>query len=67
MSKLTKKYIIDLQIVDDGTMDTVVYDSVSRKHHRYDSEFRFSFKDDEEFLKDIEEEILMEETYTINF
>ena len=67
MSKLTKKYIIDLQIIDDGTMDTVVYNSVNKKTYRYDSEFRFSFKDDEEFLKDIEEEILMEQTYTINF
>jgi hypothetical protein len=67
MSKLTKKYIIDLKIIDDGTMDTVVYDSVSKKTFRYDSEFRFTFKDDKEFLKDIEEEILMEETYTINF
>jgi hypothetical protein len=67
MSELTKKYIIDLQIIDDGTMDTVVYDSVSKKTFRYDSEFRFTFKDDKEFLKDIEEEILMEQTYTINF
>tara|TARA_Y100000114_G_scaffold147000_1_gene158307 strand:- start:139 stop:342 length:204 start_codon:yes stop_codon:yes gene_type:complete len=67
MSELTKKYIIDLHIIDDGTMDTVVYDSVSKKTFRYDSEFRFSFKDDEEFLKDIEEEILIEQTYTINF
>jgi len=58
MSELTKKYIIDLQIIDDGTMDTVVYNSVNKKTYRYDSEFRFSFKDDEEFLKDIEEEIL---------
>jgi hypothetical protein len=67
MNELTKKYIIDLQIIDDGTMDTVVYDSVSKKTFRYDSEFRFTFKDDKEFLKDIEEEILMEQTYTINF
>ena len=67
MSELTKKYIIDLQIIDDGTMDTVIYDSVSKKTFRYDSEFRFSFKDDEEFLKDIEEEILEDEIRTINF
>ena len=67
MSELTKKYIIDLRIVDDGTMDTVVYDSVSRKHHRYDSEFRFSFKDDTEFLKVIEDQILTEQIYTIDF
>ena len=58
MSELTKKYIIDLQIIDDGTMDTVVYDSVNKKTYRYDSDFRFSFKDDTEFLKEIEEGIL---------
>ena len=37
MSELTKKYIIDLQIIDDGTMDTVVYNSVNKKTYRYDS------------------------------
>jgi|TARA_R100000479_G_scaffold70170_1_gene33943 hypothetical protein len=67
MSELTKKHIIDLQIVDDGTMDTVVYDSISRKTFRYDSEFRFSFKDDESFLKEIQEEILIEQIKTIDF
>ena len=67
MSELTKKYIIDLQIIDAGTMDTVVYNSVNKKTYRYDSEFRFSFKDDEEFLKVIEEEILEDEIRTINF
>ena len=65
--KKSKKHIIDLQIVDDGTLDTVVYDPVSRKTFRYDSEFRFSFKDDEEFLKEIEEEILKDSIRTINF
>ena len=67
MSELNKKYIIDLQIINDGTLDTVVYDSVSRKTFRYDSEFRFSFKDDEEFLKQIEEVILCDQIRTINF
>ena len=67
MSELTKKHIIDLQIIDDGTMDTVVYDSISRKTFRYYSEFRFSFKDDESFLKEIEEEILIEQIRTIDF
>ena len=67
MSALTKKHIIYLQIVDDGTMDTVVYDTISRKPFRYDTEFRFSFKDDESFLKEIEEEILIEQISTINF
>ena len=58
MSELTKKYIIDLQIIDNGTMDTVVYNSVNKKTYRYDSEFRFSFKDDKEFLKVIKDQIL---------
>jgi hypothetical protein len=48
---------IDLCIIDDGTMDTVVYDSVSKKEFRYDSEYRFSFKNDNDFLKEIEKEI----------
>lgn len=51
---------VNLKIIDDGTMDTVVYDSVSENTFRYDSEFRFSFKNDDEFLKDIEEEILFQ-------
>lgn len=67
MSKLTKKWIINLKIIDDGTLDTVVYDSVQKRTFRYDSEFRFSFKDDKEFLKVIEKEILIEEIRTINF
>ena len=67
MKTLTQKYIIDLKIIDDGTLDTVVYDSVSRNTFRYDSEFRFSFKDDEEFLKQIEERILCDQIRTINF
>jgi len=67
LSKLTKKWIINLKIIDDGTLDTVVYDSVQKRTFRYDSEFRFSFKDDKEFLKVIEKEILIEEIRTINF
>ena len=53
---------IDLCIVDDGTLDTVVYDSVSKKEFRYDSEYRFSFKNDNDFLKEIEKDILDELT-----
>lgn len=49
---------VNLKIIDDGTLDTVVLDSVSKNTFRYDSEFRFSFKNDDEFLKDIEGEIL---------
>ena len=67
MKILLERHKINLQIIDDGTIDTVVYDSVSRKHHRYDSEFRFSFKDDTEFLKQIEDQILTEQIYTIDF
>jgi len=53
---------IDLCIIDDGTMDTVVYDSVSKKKFRYDSEYRFYFKNDNDFLKEIEKDILDELT-----
>jgi len=53
---------IDLCIIDDGTMDTVVYNSVSKKEFRYDSEYRFSFKNDNDFIKEIEKDILDELT-----
>ena len=53
---------IDLCIIDDGTLDTVVYDSVSKKEFRFDTEFRFSFKNDNDFLKEIEKDILDEIT-----
>lgn len=49
---------INLYIIDDGSLDTVVYDSISKKQFRYDSEFRFSFKNDNDFLKEIEKDIL---------
>ena len=51
---------INLYIIDDGSLDTVVYDSISKKQFRYDSEFRFSFKNDNDFLKEIEKDILDE-------
>ena len=38
-----------IRIVDDGTMDTVVL--FMGMEHRYDSEFRFSFDSDDEFLE----------------
>ena len=53
---------INLCIIDDGTLDTVVYDSVSKKEFRYDSEYRFSFKNDNDFIKEIEKDILDELT-----
>ncbi len=49
---------INLYIIDDGSLDTVVYDSISKKQFRYDSEFRFTFKTDNDFLKEIEKDIL---------
>ena len=49
---------INLYIIDDGSLDTVVYDSISKKQFRYDSEFRFTFKNDNDFLKVIEKDIL---------
>ena len=49
---------INLYIIDDGSLDTVVYDSISKKQFRYDSEFRFTFKNDNDFLKEIEKDIL---------
>jgi len=48
---------IDLYIIDDGTLDTVVYDSVSKKKIRFDTEFRLSFKNDNDFLKEIEKDL----------
>jgi len=53
---------INLYIIDDGSLDTVVYDSISKKQFRYDSEFRFTFKNDNDFLKEIEKDILDELT-----
>ena len=48
----TKKVPI---ILDDGTLDTVVlYNDVV---HRYSSEYRFSFENDEEFLDGVQEEL----------
>jgi len=37
------------KIIDDGTLDTVVL--FMGMEHRYDSEFRFSFDSDDEFLE----------------
>lgn len=38
-----------IRIIDDGTLDTVVL--FMGMEHRYDSEFRFSFDSDDEFLE----------------
>ncbi len=49
----------NLSIGDDGTMDTVVvYDGdLGSFEVRFDSEFRFGFDSDADFLKDISEEM----------
>ena len=44
----------DVWIYDDGTLDTVVV--VNGNHQRFDSEYRFSFTSDEEFLAQVIEE-----------
>ena len=48
----------ETRIIDDGTLDTVVL--FMGMEHRYDSEFRFSFDSDEEFLEFVELELSAE-------
>ena len=48
----------EIRIVDDGTLDTVVL--FMGREHRYDSEFRFSFDSDDEFLEFVELELSAE-------
>jgi len=45
----------DIWIGDDGTLDTVViyYRDKVKETHRYNSEYRFSFKNDDEFLTNV--------------
>jgi len=49
----------DIWIGDDGTLDTVViyYRDKVKETHRYNSEYRFSFKNDDEFLTNVFNEI----------
>tara|TARA_R110000824_G_scaffold14553_1_gene61826 strand:+ start:352 stop:552 length:201 start_codon:yes stop_codon:yes gene_type:complete len=49
----------DIYIGDDGTMDTVV--CYMGQEFRYDSEYRFGFDSDTQFLEEIKEEV--EESY----
>ena len=52
------------EIIDDGTMDTVVeYDG---KRIRYDSSFRYSFSSDEEFLNAAFEDFYEDQTEQLN-
>ena len=43
-------------IRDDGTADTLV-EYPSGRFHRFDSEYRFSFQNDDEFIKSIKEDL----------
>ena len=43
-------------IRDDGTMDSVV-EYPSGTFHRFDSSYRFSFENEDEFLKSIKEDL----------
>jgi hypothetical protein len=49
-------------IRDDGTMDTLV--EYCGKFYRFDSEYRFGFKNDDEFLATIKEELEQWQTNT---
>tara|TARA_Y100000401_G_C8227353_1_gene176384 strand:- start:62 stop:292 length:231 start_codon:yes stop_codon:yes gene_type:complete len=46
----------EIYIVDDGTLDTVVY--VNGELVRYDSEYRFSFENDEQFIETIKKVVV---------
>lgn len=52
-----------IYIVDDGTLDTVV--SVNGELIRFDSEYRFSFDNDEEFLDDVRQYEIDELEYAV--
>jgi hypothetical protein len=49
----------DIWIGDDGTLDTVVKFNRNgdTETHRYDSEYRFSFSNDDEFLREVYREL----------
>ena len=49
----------NIWIIDDGTLDTVVrfYDGKDTQTHRYDTEYRQSFPDDDQFLRAVHEEL----------
>jgi hypothetical protein len=46
----------EVDIVDDGTLDTVV--SFKDTLYRFDSEYRFSFDSDKAFLKEVKEDLV---------
>lgn len=45
----------NIWIVDDGTLDTVVrfYNGKDTETHRYDTEYRNGFSDDDQFLREV--------------
>ena len=45
----------DIYIFDDGTLDTIV--SFQDTLYRFNSEYRFSFDSDEDFLKEVKEDL----------
>ena len=47
----------NIWIIDDGTLDTVVrfYNGKNTETHRYDTEYRQSFPDDDQFLRAVYE------------
>jgi len=49
----------NIWIIDDGTLDTVVrfYDGKDTQTYRYDTEYRQSFPDDDQFLRAVHEEL----------
>ena len=49
----------NIWIADDGTLDTVVkfYDGKDTQTYRYDTEYRNSFPDDDQFLREVYEEL----------
>ena len=57
-------YLDRAYIGDDGTMDTVVVIWKNKRwtdHYRFDSEYRFSFNNDEEFLKEAYKQLMDDE------
>ena len=49
----------NIWIIDDGTLDTVVrfYNGKNTGTHRYDTEYRHNFTDDDQFLRAVYEEL----------
>ena len=53
----------NIYIGDDGTLDTVVVIWKNQRwtEHRFDSEYRFSFNNDDEFLREAHEQLIDDE------